>query len=155
MLAEHNRENIGFLQLHRGTVRRHAQPKTEVRQNQAGFVPTLSHCTPMTFWRNGAAAQAVDMMDKARASPTCHNPNSSSRQTCLQRDIRCERSGFQLRKRSHGPPDRVHCKETRNTWGAIAMIAPQQEFSQFEIAMDLKKERVPLHRLSAIAKLRG
>jgi hypothetical protein len=47
----------------------------------------------------------------------------------------------------------VHFKETRNAWGAIAMIAPRQGFSEFEIAVDMKKGWVP--RLSAIAKLRG
>ena len=34
----------------------------------------LGHRTPMAVWRNGAAARAVDMMDNARASPTCPQP---------------------------------------------------------------------------------
>jgi putative transposase len=29
---------------------------------------------PMAVWRNGAAARAVDMMDNARALPTCPQP---------------------------------------------------------------------------------
>lgn len=91
-------------------------PKREVRQSQAGFM-RRSAIAPDEVLRNGAAAQAFDMMDNARASPTCHNPNNSSRQTYLQRDIsRPERSGFQLRKQSHDPPDSVHFKETRSTW---------------------------------------
>jgi len=34
----------------------------------------LDHRTPMVVWRNGAAASAVDMMDNARALPTCPQP---------------------------------------------------------------------------------
>jgi putative transposase len=34
----------------------------------------LGHRTPMAVWRNGAAARAVDMMDNARALPTCPQP---------------------------------------------------------------------------------
>jgi len=34
----------------------------------------LRHRTPMAVWRNGAAARAVDMMDNARALPTCPQP---------------------------------------------------------------------------------
>jgi len=34
----------------------------------------LRHRTPMAVWRDGAATTAVDMMDNARALPTCPQP---------------------------------------------------------------------------------
>jgi hypothetical protein len=47
----------------------------------------LSHRTPIAVRRNGAAVQAADVMDNARALPTAHSYNWS-RQNSLQRDIR-------------------------------------------------------------------
>ena len=43
----------------------------------------LGHRTPMAVWRNGAAAQAVDMMDNARALPTCPQPQQQQQTAVL------------------------------------------------------------------------
>jgi putative transposase len=41
----------------------------------------LRHRTPMAVWRDGAATRAVDMMDNARALPTCPQPKQQQQQT--------------------------------------------------------------------------
>src|SRR5262252_571315 len=46
----------------------------------------LRHRTPMAVWRNGATARAVDMMDNARALPTCPQPQQQQ-----QTEGRCRR----------------------------------------------------------------
>jgi hypothetical protein len=43
----------------------------------------LSYRTPMAVWRNGAVAQAVDMMDNARALPTCPQPQQQQQTDLL------------------------------------------------------------------------
>jgi putative transposase len=43
----------------------------------------LSYRTPMAVWRNGAGAQALDMMDNARALPTCPQPQQQQQTDSL------------------------------------------------------------------------
>jgi putative transposase len=43
----------------------------------------LSYRTPMAIWRNGAPAQAMDMMDNARALPTCPQPQQQQQTDLL------------------------------------------------------------------------
>jgi len=43
----------------------------------------LGHRAPMAVWRSGIAARAVDMMDNARALPTCPQPQQQQQQTAI------------------------------------------------------------------------
>jgi hypothetical protein len=43
----------------------------------------LGHRAPMAVWRSGIAARAVDMMDNARALPTCPQPQQQQQQTAF------------------------------------------------------------------------
>ncbi len=60
--------------------------------NSQRFHQALGYAITMRVWRDdvvdAVAAQAVDMMDNARALPTCHSRNTSSRQHLLLHDIR-------------------------------------------------------------------
>ena len=78
----------------------------------------LGQRTPMAVWRAGITGpRAMDMMDNARALPTCPQPQQPQQTHVLLHDVRrSERSRFQLRNRSHwsyswGPPTRgVHLR---------------------------------------------